>query len=89
MTPVLDSSAPAATAEGAGEPGSSPPDEAMLLFLGEKLHAEMERLDPRGSMWAELPVHRREFYVACAERVIVEYRCQLARLGSGLPTTTS
>jgi hypothetical protein len=47
-------------------------DEKLLSFLAEKLHDEMEGLDPRGSSWHLLPPHRREFFVGCVERILIE-----------------
>lgn len=50
-------------------------DEKLLNILAEKLHDEMEHLEPMGTSWHLLPPHKREFFVTCVERVLIELAC--------------
>lgn len=54
---------------------SSPEDrEALLSSLAKVLYSKMEHLDPTGGpAWENMSYADREFYVACAEAMLVEF----------------
>ena len=51
------------------------PDEILVERLAARLHERMEHLDPSGALpWGNLADADPEFYRACAESMLIEFR---------------